>query len=646
MKHVIRPTQMATIKLLGIFFVLTLAGLPNLNAGDAYFLEVNFRSVFYAEDEKSVDITFGNDEAFDVTDFSVGIQIRYQLSPSEWNVVYEWSQEGLTVEANSTLDVSTDPETWSPDMTGKYQLSVETYSPVDINLSNNSLTKDFLVGDYQRIAFKQFNMINPFQQENSTLGAVGFKLPPNEETRFINVMAQKKESTETEWLVRNLPVLPFSDTRYLYYHFDYSWLNYTAGETVESVDIAVQEDAFELSAGFEFTGLVNFNVWNMDYDIPGDNEETDIEVPSILDELEDLPFPLFGDVYSIDYEYIGCEMPNIELDSNKNGITEDYAGDWNACGPAAAANSLQWLENTVEEIPDTETSHRDKLKELSGLMERGDGEGVTTEQLVKGKLAFIDKYKLPIHVKYQSWWNQDDSIPSPDTTYGHFAENKADTPSVKKAPTWEFLKEEVKKGEDVEILFGWYDHGAERHGGHWVAVSGVSETNYARGVYIKEDWDQSDSVRTTHEKYLRWVANEEETWGRLEGYDGPNNNAWVESVVSESYDSTITFGDEEPEPEPEAIFGRSGLITSFNLLNNRAPVGEQVQVQFTLAESSVLTIEVFSMKGLRVAELNFSQLPAGTHTKLIPGSYFPEAGNYFIRVSLGSERHMMKMVRY
>jgi hypothetical protein len=45
-----------------------------------------------------------------------------------------------------------------------------------------------------------------------------------------------------------------------------------------------------------------------------------------------------------------------------------------------------------------------------------DADGVSWDAMIMGKLEFIDKYKLPIHVKYQTPARPEDQpvIPSPD----------------------------------------------------------------------------------------------------------------------------------------------------------------------------------------------------------------------------------------
>jgi len=41
-------------------------------------------------------------------------------------------------------------------------------------------------------------------------------------------------------------------------------------------------------------------------------------------------------------------------------------------------------------------------------------------------------------------------------------------------PTWQFIFDELKKGQDIEILVGFYDDTGARNGGHYVTVTGFS----------------------------------------------------------------------------------------------------------------------------------------------------------------------------
>lgn len=75
-----------------------------------------------------------------------------------------------------------------------------------------------------------------------------------------------------------------------------------------------------------------------------------------------------------------------------------------------------------------------------------------------GKLELIDKYKLPLHVKYQANGSAPGEISSPNSLYGHHATNTAEkiNDTTYRHPTFEWLCDELANDEDVELLYGYY----------------------------------------------------------------------------------------------------------------------------------------------------------------------------------------------
>lgn len=597
-------------------------------AGDPYIHSYTLKLFWNYEDENTVRTTIKNDYGFQAADYIIAYTFQRLTADLNWEDEYVWSQEGITIEPNSETVFEPMLE-WQPDMLGLYRVLISSFSPDDINPNNNDAEKEFYSTSFQNIKFKQADMINPFMVDNSTMGKIGLKLPAREESlgvSFLNVKA--KYLTSEKWIVRNLPISPFDETHRMDYYFDWSALGYTAGVDIPEVDFAIKETEEPLTEAFDPYSWFNIPVINFVYDVPvnsGPKKDT------MIAEIPKDPSPVVYDSFP-GYEnyYIGCKMPNIGLDSSKNKATEEYAGDWNACGPAAAANSIQWLEETHPDITATGSSHRDKLMEISKFMERGKEEGVTTRQLVRGKLAYIDEHKLPIHVKFQSWWENGESISSPNNEYGHFAENKSDSVGKQVPPTWEFLKSEIKKGEDVEVLFGWYDHDANRHGGHWVVLSGFFDSEAMKGIYIKDDVKQSDST-SMREAFVEW--NQVDEWGRLEGFNGPNNRCWVESVVSESYDPEITFGE-----EPSHIGNDTeNILSELKITNNPGQQGYQTQIEFTVQRTEKLQVLVYSMKGSLVYSKQLGTFQSGTHQVVLPTGSLAE-GKYIVSLNAGETR--------
>jgi hypothetical protein len=626
MKLPVMKRKILTLNFHGCFFMalmlLLLVNAARVYSGDAWILDINIRKAFYIEDSKPVSVTFRNDEAYDVTDMSVDISIFFQTGPSSWDLKFNWSQTGITVPAQSDLEVSTGAEEFSPDKSGLYQLYVTSFSPVDIDPSNNNLNFDFLAGKFLNFNLGQVNFKEPYQIDNSAWAYLYTKVPIRDKLWFFNVMARNTDTEQEAWVVKNMPVLPYDGISRFKYPFNLGDLGYEDGDDVDSLDIVIREDTLQINEPFDAYDWFRLEIKSTDYNVPADNEpfyDLNADLPAMV------TFPAYDAVKVTHWNYRGCKVPNIDLDSSEHKPDGTYAGDWNACGPAAAANSLQWLEDSFATVPSTGKSHREKMEEISGFMNRGNECGVNTEQLAKGKLGFIDKYKLPISVKYQSWWNQDDSIPSPNGNYSHSAKNMHADPSVQKPPTWEFLKSEMEKGEDVEILFGWYDHGAHRNGGHWVTVTGVSEvSNGNKGIYVKDDWEQADSAGT-REIFLTWQV--DGNWSRLVGYDGPNNYCWVESVVSESYDPDVTF---PPESITEKLADKPGNL-NLTIRNNPVRLYEDVLIDFEIKQASDLEVEIFNMEGQRIAALIPGTYDAGPNKLVLPARLFSaNSGDYII----------------
>ncbi len=273
---------------------------------------------------------------------------------------------------------------------------------------------------------------------------------------------------------------------------------------------------------------------------------------------------------------VGCNMINMDLnDSIYNSLdVPDYAGDANACGPVATTNSFSWLRGQHSVIDSLlnphfgkgDTTLRKMLKDFSQLMGRDTSAfGLTRiHEFILGKLDFIDKYKLPVHVKYQSISsniNNIDSVPSSQVaTTGHSARNQ-NAPFDPNNPygriTFDWMFNEMAHGEDVEPFLLWMKKNPagvyEPNFGHYVVLTGLRETGGVKRLKFKDDDDQlregglrhkiatmrEDTVLLRGAYYLPELSND--SLGRC----------YIKDVVSESYDSTITYpvGIREVQPE-------------------------------------------------------------------------------------------------
>jgi hypothetical protein len=230
-------------------------------------------------------------------------------------------------------------------------------------------------------------------------------------------------------------------------------------------------------------------------------------------------------------------MPNVDLDDST------HAGDLNGCVPASCANSMLWLESQHPEI-DLPPNLREAFEQLSNLMNRMAGQGATTEEMIKAKLDFIEAYGLPIKVKYQSV-HLEGNISS---TSGKSSAEDRDG-AANEWPTQGYLESEAEDDEDVELFGGYYywDGAAwRRPGGHAVVVSGVGSIGGNPFVTWKDDDDQEKPGGQDQETSAIDVVNGQM---HIPGLDGWIEIApgvwqwctfWVEGVISESYDATVT----------------------------------------------------------------------------------------------------------
>ncbi len=538
MKQILHQNH-ATLKAILLIFLIVLISNPNLSAGDITF-SLKYKIEVAIEDwEQPIVAEINNLENFPVNGASLQFTITDKLS---LDVAYEWSTDIGTVEPKSTIVIQAD-NYWQPKV-GLYNLKYELNSSNDINPANDIVSYDVEVLPNPGFSFKfnQLNFINPFQLENSNTGRVDFVIPPGDTIQYVNMMvALPGISSEPQWLVQNFPAPAFSDTQIISYWIDLEKIGVTNGTELSYLNYDFSIGTSPVLAPFNSTRMFYSDVYKDYYNVGGDNP---VEQESHL--FLDLPEINWGGEFKMKtWNYRGCNVPNIDLDSSVYNPRDmvGEVGDWNSCGPASAVNSLQWLENTNDNVPKTGTSLRDKMKIFNKVSNRANEAGLNTAGVIGGKLALIDSLKLPIHVKWQGIPSTKDSIPSPNAKYKHVARSNND--SVGAYPTFEWLAAEIEKGEDVEIKFGWYDTLDVRHAGHWVVVTGVSDVTTARGIYVKDD-EYQEKAGGMRQTFLNWVTNEAGR-PRLVNFKGKYNRCWVESVVSESYDSTITFGINNPK---------------------------------------------------------------------------------------------------
>jgi hypothetical protein len=262
----------------------------------------------------------------------------------------------------------------------------------------------------------------------------------------------------------------------------------------------------------------------------------------------------------------GCEVPNIDLDSMANPVvpgTSPSTSDHLACGPAAAANSIHWLVDKFDEMDLGDESIRETLDTLKRMMGLNATGGVSHVDFIRGKLEFVDWHRLPIRVKFQSHASAD-SVPSPIPIYGNYAKNHSPQPD--EHITYDWLKGELEDDEDVELSYGYFcdtlfrldtivmngdttfvdSLGRVRKGGHYLDVTGYIQVGERRFITYKHDINVSGPGGTIDENgdpitdFSEW---KEDTSGYqlLPNASTPNCVAYIETIVSESYDPAVEF---------------------------------------------------------------------------------------------------------
>lgn len=201
----------------------------------------------------------------------------------------------------------------------------------------------------------------------------------------------------------------------------------------------------------------------------------------------------------------------------------------NECGPAGVANSMHWLKAVGDIDLDGDTPAQSLQKLKSDMPGFSNESGVGQEGAIQGKLKFAQRTEHPLNldIKYQA----DAGL----TDLGASVTDGAKTATrvgMGGKPTFEFLKQQMQNGEDVELSIDWLNSTGVKTGGHVVVVSGLIEIGNFRAISINDD-DQKGpgGLRTNH-----WVKIEDE--GGYMKLGGINRNR-VKAIYVESKSSAV-----------------------------------------------------------------------------------------------------------
>ena len=316
------------------------------------------------------------------------------------------------------------------------------------------------------------------------------------------------------------------------------------------------------------------------------------------------------------------ESFNLDLDNSTNGITNDFAGDLNACVPTATANSMLWLNSKYNDISlPSNLNLRETMKELSKFMNREDGAGVTDVNFIKGKLDFFEQYKLPVEVKFQST-EVNGNIAS---TSGNSIARNFNLIKDKKSmpPTWDFITKMMREGEDVEINYTWYDNSGNYEGGHCANLTGFIEfESGVKKIQLEHDFDQEQAGGTKRE--IIEIAVTDLGWMR---FSRGRENRWIESVIAES--PIIEEGRETAAWLNEIFLGSNGSNKiALNKTNTGAEINLEVALRAAVTDIENYQVQIYNGEtGLSDTAVSLNEFTVGnesnglllyTHTLNIP----------------------------
>ena len=239
--------------------------------------------------------------------------------------------------------------------------------------------------------------------------------------------------------------------------------------------------------------------------------------------------PLDFDAGRLDVECCNDGVPNVQAANAQ-------------CGPAAAANSLDWM-HTVYGVPiphpnvpglRPDSTLVGKIEGVPGMnrsvTSREVGDGVDDEQFIKGKLDYLASIGVTdLDIKFQASLDGD----PPQT--GNIQSSGLTARREGTDPTAEWIFEQICSGEDVELG---YTNPTPPGGGHWVTV--VCAGYDVNGPYIyhvsdqlQTDRDPTDTQGCDEVQFAYLVDTDVPPDGIL-NLDGEPNSPNVDIVVAES----------------------------------------------------------------------------------------------------------------
>lgn len=636
MKKLIYPCKARFSWLMILTFILS----SSLFAGDVKIHMVYAKQWAILNTAYSAKVEYKNDEAFDVNDFAVKFSIYQLTGPGSWELKYEHEKNAMTVKADSGLHVDNTDNPWIPDFVGRYQLRINTTASNDINPDNDDITLDFSVNRFVNMRITQQNMLSPDFGMYSDWGRISFKIPAKPDFSYYNVLGKNPITGTENWIVRNLqiPVLTTPCPARLGIRIKFSSFGFTPGNKVDFLRVIPYESAEPIS-GFPVMpeeGYITRQVTGSDLDIRLGIIHKFKKKSAVI--MPDATQSALSKTAEPEYYSVINEMVGDNLNNAANPPSDTYAGDYGASGLHSVAMGLHWLDRLSEDISlESDTTVRKILEALSALSERKDESGVEPDTIIKALLAYIDGNMLPVRVGFQSYWIDDAQIDSPIPDYGHSAINdQAEEDGI--PPAWDYIFSGMKDGCAVATQVGWHDDEMNHMGNFWVPVVYASQSDTTRSLIIREDAYEPDTARAIAYTFFNYM--EDGNWGHVSSFDDPPWKAYIEGVIVQCYDSTVSY--------------EIGAIPEVNALNlhdlaihrNPAPWTEEIRLSFNLDRTEDAEIILINIHGKVVHRADLKHMQPGVHKHHIPAGVTGASGHYMVALKTGKGISVAKLVRY
>lgn len=527
-------------------------------------------------------------------------------------VLYYYGDEVVVNIPPSDSSLCTGPP-YTATSTGLWRFLARVSDSNDVNQANDTASKYFyVIGPYDAWTnLIQFDNILASSDSSGTMGMIQWS-PDQQWTGgfgFLNILARRTDSSPPYWILRNLRCTPsnnwYGDRIGMF--IDFRRMGVKPGELVPYLQVWQSFTDTPLTIPpIQILSCLYDQVEHENFAVAPNNAEDPAArhpAPMFVDSM-----PMFSSLYTItDTVHRDTLVPNNDLDSAQHyQVPAGFAGDWNADGSATIANGMEWLEGAHPKTIRTGLSRRDELWDISAISERASNGPLSFREFLNARLAFIDSFKIPVRVKFQSVWNEAQDILSPNPKYNHAAQY-AGGPGAQLAatrtPQWDWVVQALRDSEDVAMYIGWWDSTGVRRGGHYVNVTETVAFSGTRQIRFIDD-SRQDTSGGTEAPSAYWSVSRE-GYPRLLDMSWPNRMCFVEAVVASSLDTSVKFN----------ATGVAEKLTadgfSLTIYHNPTRVDESVTADLFIATAGRYRISIFDITGREVALLGDGDIPFG-----------------------------------